>query len=387
MSIINYNSHYIDNDDINAVISSLRSKKITQGEENKLFEEKIKSVFKTKYCSVVSSGTAALHLCSLALGFKKNDIVISSPITFLAGPNSVNYCNATIDFVDIDERTYNLDVNKLEQKIKFYKKRKKNIKAVIATDYAGQPCDWRKLKSLSKKYKFYLINDNCHAIGAKYLNDIGYASKFADLVIHSYHAVKNITTGEGGSVLTNNRNLYKKIESLKSHGLVKINKKKAENPNWPFLMKYLGFNYRITDFQCALGISQLKKLNKFLIKRKKIANIYTRSLKNLENLKIPYISKECDHGYHLYPVLINFDNTKINKKELINKFKKKGINLQIHYYPIHLQPYYKKKFKFRKGDFPIAEKFFSQVLSLPIYFRLKDNEIYKITRFLENILK
>ena len=152
-----------------------------------------------------------------------------------------------------------------------------------------------KIKIIIKKYKFYLINDNCHAIGAKYLNDIGYASKFADLVIHSYHAVKNITTGEGGSVLTNNKNLYKKIESLKSHGLVKINNKKAENPNWPFLMKYLGFNYRITDFQCALGISQLKKLNKFLIKRKNRRYLH-KGLKNLENLKIPYINKECDHG-------------------------------------------------------------------------------------------
>lgn len=387
MNTINYNSHYIDNDDIKAVITSLKSNKITQGEKNKQFEEKLKFYFKSKYCSVVSSGTAALHLCSLVLGFKKNDIILSSPITFLAGPNSVNYCNATIDFVDINDQTYNIDVEKLETKLKIYKKNKKKIKAVIATDYAGQPCNWKKLKSLSKKYKFYLINDNCHAIGAKYLGDIGYAVKYADLVIHSYHAVKNITTGEGGSVLTNNKIFHNKIEVLKSHGLERINKKNVENPNWPFIMKQLGYNFRITDFQCALGISQLKKLNKFLNKRKTISKIYSNSFKNTKNIKIPYISKDSEHAFHLYPILINFKKTKIGKKKLIENFKKENINLQIHYFPIHLQPYYKKKFKFKKGNFPIAEKFHSQVISLPIYFKLKTNEVNKIVKLVKKSVK
>tara|TARA_B100000029_G_scaffold336087_1_gene328181 strand:- start:931 stop:2091 length:1161 start_codon:yes stop_codon:yes gene_type:complete len=381
MSSINYNSHHIDANDIKSVVSTLKGPRITQGLKIKEFEKKLSKKFKCKYCSVVSSGTAALHLTALSLGFKKKDVIISSPLTFLAGANAVNYCGAKPVFVDIETETQNLDPKKLEKKIKSLRKKNEKVKAVIATDYAGHPCDWKSLKKLSLKYNFYLINDNCHAIGAKYFKDIGYAAKYADVVIHSYHAVKNITTGEGGSVLTNSKKIYNKIQILRNHGLVNI-RKKSFNKNWPFEMKYLGYNYRITDFQCALGISQLAKLEKFLIKKKKIAKIYFQRFRNIKNLKVPTIKENIDHSFHLFPIQINFKRQKFNKNKFISYFKKKNINLQVHYFPIHMQPYYKKKFKFKKNDFPNSVKFYESAVSLPIFYNLKKKDINKVVHLI-----
>ncbi len=386
MKIINYNSHYIDKKDILSVAKVLQKEKITQGKKAKQFEKKICKIFKSKYCSVVSNGTAALHLSALALNFNKNDIVISSPITFLAGPNSVMYCGAKPFFVDINHKTYNIDVDKLEKKLVEFNLKKKKIKALIATDYAGQPCDWKKLKKLSIKYKFFLINDNCHAIGAKYDGDIGYAAKYADIVIHSYHAAKNITTGEGGAVLTNNKKIYEKIEIFKNHGLIKTNKKTL-NPNWPYEMHELGFNYRLTDFQCALGISQLSKLKKFVKKRQEIAIKYYKKLKNFPNIVLPYLEKNISHSFHLFPITINFKNYNFNKNKLINFFRKKKIYLQSHYFPIYLQPFYKKKLKLKKNFLRNSEKYFESTVSLPIYLKLKDKEINYIVKLLKNKLK
>ena len=387
MKKINYNKHYIDKKDINSVISSLKSNHLTQGPKIKEFENALKKKFKAKYCSLVSNGTAALHLTGIALGWKKSHIIISSPITFLAGPNSVVYSNATPGFVDIDEKTYNINIDDLEKKINKLKSSKKKIKAVIATDYAGQPCDWKNLRKLADKYKFYLINDNCHAIGAKYFGNIGYASKYADVVIHSYHAIKNITTGEGGAVFSNNKKFINKINSLKSHGLEKIKLKTNHNSAWPYNMTDLGFNYRITDFQCALGISQLKKLSIFLRRRNEIAKIYNENLANMKNLILPYVKPNIFHAYHLFPIKINFKKIAISKEKLLKTFKKHNINLQIHYFPVHLQPFYRKKFKFKKNSYPKAEDFHTSTVSLPIFYALKDFQIYKIIKLLKRLVK
>lgn len=387
MKKINYNKHYIDNKDLNSVISSLKSNYLTQGPKIKEFENALKKKFKANYCSLVSNGTAALHLTGIALGWRKNDIIISSPITFLAGPNSAVYSNATPDFVDIDEKTYNISIVDLEKKINKLKSSQKNIKAVIATDYAGQPCDWKNLRKLADKYKFYLINDNCHSIGAKYFDNIGYASKYADVVIHSYHAIKNITTGEGGAVFSNNKKFINKINSLKTHGLEKIKLKTTHNSVWPYSMTDLGFNYRITDFQCALGISQLKKLSMFLKRRNEIAKIYNKNLENIENLTLPHVKPNIFHAYHLFPIKINFKKIAISKEKLLKTFKKYNINLQIHYFPVHLQPFYRKKFKFKKNSFPKAEDFYMSTVSLPIFYTLKDLQIYKIIKLLKKLVK
>jgi dTDP-4-amino-4,6-dideoxygalactose transaminase len=267
-----------------AVLRVLKSDWLTQGPQIQKFENSLKAYFNSNYCTVLSSGTAALHLAVLTLGWNKEDIIITTPISFLATSNCILYCGATPSFVDIESKYFTIDVEKLEQKIKLFKKREKKIVGIIATDYAGHPCDWKSLRKIADRYGLKLINDNCHALGAQIDNDKGYAIKYADLVTHSYHPVKNITTGEGGSILTNNKYLDKKIKSLRSHG-VDQNTKNL----WFYEMKDLGFNYRISDIQCTLGISQLKKINKFLKRRNEVAKMYNKAFSNDMRFKIFFI--------------------------------------------------------------------------------------------------
>ncbi len=377
--MLNYAKHFIDNKDIEQVVKVLRYNNITQGKEVIKFEKLLSKFFGARDCAVVSNGTAALHLSGIALGWKKGDVVLTTPITFASTANSILYSGATVDFVDINNSTYNIDVNLLEEKIKKYKKKKIKIKSVIAVDYAGNPCDWKSLSHLSKKYSFTLINDNCHAIGAKYFKLTKYAVKFADLVTHSYHAVKNITTGEGGSVLSKNKDLIRKIKLLRGHGLNYFQNPKSNNLS-SYDMQTLGFNYRITDFQCALGISQLKKLNKFVKKRREIANLYNKNFKNDSRFIIPLVTKNNFHSYHLYPLLINFDQIKITKKILYQKMYKLKIKLQNHYLPIYKHSFYKNKFNFSLKDYPESENFYKKQVSLPIFYNLKYNEILKVIK-------
>ena len=374
--MINYGKHFIDKNDIKSVISVLKSNFLTQGPKIQEFENALKKKFGAKYVACTSSGTASLHLCGLALNWTKKDLIIASPLTFVATTNAALYLNAKIDLIDIDEETYNIDINKLKVKLDKLKKNKKKIHTLIVTDYAGQPSDWPQLKKLSTKYNFNLINDNCHAIGAKILNDQKYAVKYADLVCHSYHPVKNITTGEGGSILTNNKQLYSKIKILRSHGIIR----NREKP-WKYSINQLGYNYRLTDIQSALGISQLKKLNLFIKRRKEIAEIYNKKLKNLSLFEIPKVQKNISHAYHLYPLKIRFDKLRISKDMLLKKLRMKGINLQVHYIPIHHHKLYKLKIN---TYLPNTESFFKQAISLPVYFSLKNNQISYV---LKNLLK
>ena len=374
--MINYGKHFIDKNDIKSVISVLKSNFLTQGPKIQEFENALKKKFGAKYVACTSSGTASLHLCGLALNWKKKDLIIASPLTFVATTNAALYLNAKIDLIDIDEETYNIDINKLKVKLDKLKKNKKKIHTLIVTDYAGQPSDWPQLKKLSTKYNFNLINDNCHAIGAKILNDQKYAVKYADLVCHSYHPVKNITTGEGGSILTNNKQLYSKIKILRSHGIIR----NREKP-WKYSINQLGYNYRLTDIQSALGISQLKKLNLFIKRRKEIAEIYNKKLKNLSLFEIPKVKKNISHAYHLYPLKIRFEKLRISKDMLLKKLRMKGINLQVHYIPIHHHKLYKLKIN---TYLPNTEGFFKQAISLPVYFSLKNNQISYV---LKNLLK
>ena len=382
--MISYGKQYIDKSDIKTVIKILKGNWLTQGPQVENFEKALKSKFLAKYCTVLSSGTAALHLAGLALGWKRGDIVLCSPISFLASSNCILYSGATPDFVDIDRLSYNIDVNKLEKKIKHLNSQSKKVVAVVATDYAGNPCDWKALKEIKLKYNIQLINDNCHAIGASYNKDTCYAVKYADIVAHSYHPVKNITTGEGGAVLTNDKKIFDKIKMLRSHGTTKDQKLMSANDGpWYHEMQELGYNYRITDIQCALGISQLKKLNKFIKRKKEIAKIYDINFSDDISFSIPKVQKNCSHVYHLYPLQINFDKLHISKKLLFQKMKSKNINLQVHYIPIHLQPYYRKKYNFKLGNFPVAEQFYKREISLPIYFSIKNSQIFNIIKLIK----
>lgn len=385
--MINYGKQNIDKKDISAVLKVLKSDWLTQGPQVNKFELALKKYFGAKYCSVVSNGTAALHLAGLALGWKKGDVVLTSPISFLSSSNCILYSGATPDFVDIDKSSYNIEINKLEAKIKKLKLSSKKVVAIIATDYAGNPCNWKELRHIAIKYNIKLINDNCHAIGASYFKEKSYAVKYADVVTHSYHPVKNITTGEGGSILTNHKKIYDKINILRSHGTLRNSKFMLSNDGpWYYEMHEMGFNYRITDIQCALGISQLRKINKFVKRRKEIAKIYDEEFSGEEIFKIPRVGKNYSHAYHLYPLQINFFK-KNQKRDFFNKLYKDKIKLQVHYIPIHLQPYYRKNFGFKKGDYPVAESFYKKEVSLPIYFSLKTKEVYKVINKIKSFFK
>ena len=366
--MISYGKQSIDQSDIDVIIESLKSDWLTQGPKTEEFESDLGMFFGTKYTCAVSSGTAALHLTGLALGWKPKDIVITSPLTFLASSNCIIYTGAVPDFADICIDSYTIDPNLVEKKVKFYRERGKSIKAIIAVDYAGHPCDWTALRSIADKYNLKLVNDNCHAFGARYNGDIKYAAKYADVVTQSFHPVKHITTGEGGAILTNDKSLYEKVSLLRTHGMTKnpslLSQKQG---SWYYEMVDLGYNYRLTDFQSALGINQLKKISGFNKLRKKIAKKYDDSFSKDDRFIIPSRKKNIEHAYHLYPLQIKFNKFNLSREELFIELDKKKIRLQVHYIPVHLQPYYSKNYDFNKGDFPISENFYDKEISLPIY--------------------
>lgn len=379
---ISYGKQYISDEDILSVKKSLKSNIITQGKYVDLFEKKINSFFGSKYSVAVSSGTSALHLSMLSLNLKKTDKVITSPISFIASANCVEYVGAKIDFCDINQKTHTIDPEKIENKLK----KDQSIKAVIGVDYAGHPADWEYLYYLKKKYNIILINDNCHAVGAKIKKNINYAVKYADIVTQSFHPVKHITTGEGGAVITNNKKLYNKIKILRNHGIERNKIEMNNKGTWFYKMNNLGFNYRISDINCALGVSQIKSVKKFINKRRYIAKTYNKLLKEIPNIVLPKEEKNFYHSFHLYPIMIDFKKLKINKKQFFKKMMNYGISLQVHYIPIYHQPYYKRKYRFNPKNFPISENFYSQAVSLPIFYSLKKKDQVQVIDILKTIL-
>ena len=333
------------------------------------FEKKLSNYFGPCYSVALSNGTAALHLAIKSLQFKKNDTILTSPLTFIATASSILMNSLKPEFSDIDKDTYTLDPNLVEDRLK----KNKKIKAVIAVDFAGHPCDWESFYYLKKKYNIKLINDNCHSLGSKYLGKKNYAVNYADIVTQSYHAVKNFTTGEGGAVLTKNIKIYNYIKSQRSHGIIKNNETRKKG-TWYYSVKEFGYNYRITDFQSALGASQLRELDKFVNKRKMLAMKYDNFFENhFDIFKIPKIDKKkYFHSYHLYPIQINFKKLRVNKKLFFEKMFKQGVNLQVHYIPLYKQPFLAKHVDIK--NLRNTENFYQNEVSLPIYYKLTFEE-------------
>lgn len=373
MKLIPYAAQSIDNDDIQAVVNALKSQHLTQGPLVSRFEEKLAEYCGAKYAVAVSNGTAALHLASLAAGIKSGDEVITSPITFVASANCVLYCGGTPVFADICPNTANIDPREIKKKIT------SKTKAIIPVHFAGQACDLIKIRSIARKNKLVVIEDASHALGASYRGSKIGSCRYSDMTTFSFHAIKTITTGEGGAILTNNKNYYRKLQLLRTHGITKDEKFLENNPGpWYYEMTDLGFNYRLTDFQCALGLSQLKKADAFLRRRRNIARKYDRVFAGLPNLKFLEVEDPRSCAYHLYVVMANFDKLGLSRGQVMAKLKAAGVGTQVHYIPVYKHPHYRKNIVNKSDRFPCSEAYYGSALSLPLYPKMSEVEVERV---------
>jgi perosamine synthetase len=391
--MIPYGKQWIDEEDINAVVSVLRGDWLTQGPLVEQFEKAVAGHCGARYAVAVSSGTAALHIACLAAGIKRDDEVITSPITFVASANCTVYCNAKPVFADIDLKTYNIMPSEIERKIN------SRTKAVIPVHFAGQSCDMASIhaivKSAEQRYghRIFIIEDACHALGSLYNGQKVGSGAYSDVTVMSFHPVKHITTGEGGMALTNDETLYKRLKQYRSHGITTTkeefvnldlafqptapNEPQLQNP-WYYEQVTLGYNYRLTDIQSALGVSQLKKLDKYRIRRKEIVNIYNTAFKRTKSITIPFEDTNCNSNFHLYVLLFDFDKMNTDRACFMLKLKSRGVQTQVHYIPVYLQPYYRKLFGTNNGDCPNAENYYKRCLSIPLFPAMTAQDVDKV---------
>ena len=367
MDFIPYGMHWIDEEDINEVANVLRSNWITTGPKIKEFEDALCAYIGCRYCVAVNSGTSALDIAVQSLDLPIGSEIITTPFTFVATSNAIIYNSHKPIFADICSDTFNIDPDDIRRKIT------KNTKAIIYVDYAGQPCDIREIKEIADEFDLYLIEDACHAIGAEY--EEKKVGNFADLTIFSFHPVKHITTGEGGAVITNKKELYEKLLLLRSHGIDKnAMDRYGPNASWAYDMKCLGRNYRITDFQAALGISQLKKLEKFIRRRQNIAKIYNEAFENHPEITTPGVKSNIRHVWHLYTILLD---TNINRNDFFSLMRKRNIGVNLHYIPIYKFTYYQKNLEI-KYEFPVSEEVFRRIITLPLYPMMTDEDVLNV---------
>lgn len=374
MNFIPYGKQSIDEDDINSVVEVLKSDFLTTGPKIKEFEDELCKYTNAKYCVAVANGTAALHLASLVL-LSKGDKVITTPNSFLATSNSILYVEAKPIFVDIQEDG-NIDLDLCEEELK----KDSSIKAIYVVHFSGNPIEQEKLKYLKETYKIKILEDCAHSLGATFEGIKAGSCENSDCSILSFHPVKHITTGEGGAVTTNSKEIYEKLLELRAHGI----KRFPDAAPWYYEMHSLGFNYRITDMQAALGISQLKKLDSFIKRRKEIALKYDKAL--LNSVVKPLYSFNQNSSYHLFVVKVDFSKLNISKMELFNKMREKNIGLQLHYIPINKQPYY-KSLGYGNEDTPIMNKYYDECFSLPMYSSLSNEEQEYVIKTLFEVLK
>lgn len=384
--MIPYGKQDINQQDIDAVTSVLLSEYLTQGPQVSRFEKTINEITQSQFSVAVNSATSALHIACMALGVTKNDIVWTSPITFVASANCALYCGATIDFVDIDTDTYNLSVLELEKKLQHAKSQNRLPKVIIPVHLAGQSCDMKKIHQLSEQYGFKIIEDAAHAIGGYYQDTPIGSCLYSDITVFSFHPVKIVTTGEGGVATTNCSLLAEKMQLFRSHGITRDAQLMTEpiHGDWYYQQLELGFNYRMSDLQAALGVSQLSRLKEFVTIRKNIAEYYNEQLVDLPII-LPMQMYQTASSWHLYIIKIDLDKIKKSQQQVFNELREAGIGVNLHYIPVHIQPYY-QKLGFKAGDYPVAEHYYSKAISIPLYAQLSKEDQYTVVKTLKRVL-
>ena len=383
MNFIPYGRQDINQADIDAVVEVLRSDFLTQGPVVPSFESAVAKYCDAQYAVAVNSATSALHIACLALGVGKGDIVWTSPITFVASANCALYCGATADFVDIDPRTYNLSVERLTEKLALADKAGKLPKVVIPVHLCGQPCDMTSIYALGQQYGFRIIEDASHAIGAKYKDEPIGNGRYSDITVFSFHPVKIITTGEGGMAVTNDETLAKQMRLLRSHGITNFPADMHPRPTdeiWNYQQIDLGFNYRMTELQAALGLSQIQRLDSFVEKRHQIAQRYNNELSGLP-IEIPWQHPDSYSAYHLYPIRIKHNKSATTQRQVYEALQAAKINVNLHYIPVYRQPYY-EAMGFKMGYCSAGEQYHKEALSIPMYPTLTETEQSKVIRVL-----
>ena len=373
-----YGKQKIDEDDINSVVKVLKGDYLTTGPIVSEFENSVAKYVGTKYAVAVSNGTAALHMACYAAGISEGDEVLVPAITFAASSNCVLYCGGKPVFIDIDPKSYNIDINKIKEKIT------NKTKAIIPVDFAGQSVDMDLILKIAEEYNLIVIEDAAHALGSEYKNEkVG--SK-AHMTEFSFHPVKPITTGEGGVVVTNSKELYEKMILFRSHGITRNSELMTENQGpWYYEQIDLGYNYRLTDIQSALGLSQIKKLDDFILKRREIVNKYNEAFKELKEIGTPFENEYSKSGYHIYVLLLNLDKLKCGRKEIFEALQAENIGVNVHYLPVYLHPYY-KKLGYKKGECPVAEDIYNRMITIPLFPSMNDKDIKDVIAAVKKVL-
>jgi len=378
MKFIPYGKQYIDDDDINAVVEVLRSDFLTTGPMVKKFEEALADYLGVKHVVVLSNGTAALHAACFSAGIGPGDEVITTPITFAASANAVLYCGGTPVFADIDPLTYNIDPQSIENQIT------ERTKAIIPVHFTGQPCDMEAILKIAKKYNLIVIEDGAHVLGAEFKGDVLGCS--GNMMTLSFHPVKHITTGEGGAVVTNDEELYKKLKLFRSHGITKdyIDLNHSTEP-WYYEQHELGYNYRISDIQCALGVNQLKKNPDFLKKRRAIADQYNDAFEHIEGIVLQKQIENVNSSWHIYLIQLELEKLSVGRSVIFNALRDSNLGVNVHYIPVYYHPYY-RNLGYEKGICPKAENLYERIITIPLFPTMTKNEVDYVIETVKKII-
>jgi len=385
--MIPYGKQDITQEDIDTVVNVLKSDFLTQGPQVPAFEKSLTDFTGAKHALAVNSATSALHIACLALGLGAGDILWTTPITFVASSNCGLYCGASIDFVDIDEATYNLCPIKLEEKLITAKTENKLPKVLVAVHLCGQPCDMKAINALAIEYGFKVIEDASHAIGGRYNDEMIGSCLYSDITVFSFHPVKIVTTAEGGAALTNNSQLATKMNLFRSHGITRDSDLMVGEPDgaWYYQQVELGYNYRMTELQAALGVSQMTRLTQFVSARHKLAKRYNALLASLP-ITLPYQLPDTYSGLHLYVIRLQLDKINKTHKQVFDELRDNGIGVNVHYIPIHTQPYY-QQMGFKLGDFPAAESYYQGAISIPLFHAMTIEQQDEVVSVLNKVLQ